>query len=568
MSHPDSPPPIRSELTGVTLAGKNFSHPTDAFLFRWLDAMVPLDDTLAEALANWWKTEAQPEERLADFLVRQGFFVADAPQIIEAFRLGQIASCDRKRLFGADGLFRFQKYLRALLQGHPTRTANDTATHSTANVPTPRPTSSSMASSAKSGTRPPISNPNHSPSDTFLLGFLEERFPLDRESLALLEAWWQRERNPNEELAAFLVRNDIFVVDAPSQVQAARVGSVVLEQRNLFTMPGRIRLQQRIRQDKENAAKLLGGPKSISASLSSIIRRKSPDETDFSQLLEQLRPGMSVGRCILKEFIGEGAVGRVYRAIHKTLDIPVAVKVMKFPPSAASKEYEQFRREAQLLAKVTHENVVRVWDFDDDPALPYLVLEYIEGMTLQKLLQQTGALSLAQAINNIAQVARGLEAAQRIGVVHRDVKPGNILISRDGVLKIIDLGVAVIIRGKSFIPEKVNPENLVGTAAYMSPEQASCTPMDYRSDIYSLGVTFYELVTGQLPFTGKSHMELFMKHIKQMPKPPHEVTPTLPPIISEVILRMMAKDPNHRYQTYAELLADLNYLQQNLVPQG
>ena len=214
---------------------------------------------------------------------------------------------------------------------------------------------------------------------------------------------------------------------------------------------------------------------------------------------------------------------------------------------------KQLKSEACLLAQLNHSNVVRVWDFEDDASTPYLVLEFIEGMSLGELIRKNGAMRPLQALRIVSQIADGLAAAHRLGIVHRDVKPGNILLAKDGTAKLADLGLAVFVDSNP--SGGSSGQGMAGTVAYMPPEQAmSARTVDHRSDMYALGATFYHLVTGQIPFQGATRMEVILKHAKEPLKPPHEVVPDFPREVSDVIVKMMAKAPADRYQTYDDLL--------------
>lgn len=262
--------------------------------------------------------------------------------------------------------------------------------------------------------------------------------------------------------------------------------------------------------------------------------------------------GTTLGRCLLLEQVGEGATGVVFRALHKTLNIPVAVKVYQRAILAAGGEaFTQLRNDAQLLAQLNHANVIRLWDFEDDPAYPYAVMEFVEGMNLADLIAHSGRLQPDRAVAVMEHAATGLKAIAALGIVHRDVKPGNILLTRVGDAKVSDVGLAIRPR-RSKIPPLVGP---AGTAMYMSPEQGmGAEQLDLRSDIYSLGVTFYHALTGRPPFAGKKTTDILVRHLKEAPKPPHEHVPGLDPIVSEIVLTMLAKDPAQRYQTYDDLL--------------
>lgn len=262
-----------------------------------------------------------------------------------------------------------------------------------------------------------------------------------------------------------------------------------------------------------------------------------------------VKVGQVLGKCLLTEKVGQGSTGSVFRARHLTLNFQVAVKVLHSVGHA-----KEFRAEAQALAKLNHPNVVRVWDFEDHVEHPYLVLEFVEGFNLSQLIQQSGRLHPDRVIRIVAQIADGLSAARRLGIVHRDVKPGNILIAHDGNAKLADLGLALIANDST-------KHKVAGTVAYMAPEQAANpTAVDHRADIYALGATMYHMVTGQPPFQGSNAEELARKHASVAPISPEMLAPDLNPALAKIILRMLAKSPSERFQSYDELLQALYHL--------
>lgn len=266
------------------------------------------------------------------------------------------------------------------------------------------------------------------------------------------------------------------------------------------------------------------------------------------------QPGDLLGKCRLGARIGEGATGVVFQATHQTLGIDVAVKVLAGLSRDAGKA-NLFNTEARLLARLNHANIIRVWDFEAESEFPpFLVLEYVAGRTLADRLETEGRLPAAEAAAVFAQVAAGLGAAHRqAGVIHRDVKPANILLGADGAVKVSDLGLAVV-RGT----ETGSGGRHAGTPAYMSPEQfGAFDSVDYRSDVYSLGVSLYQAVTGALPFTGGSLTEVMLQHAMEDPVPPDHREPSCPPRLAAVILKAMAKSPDDRFQSYDELHAAL-----------
>lgn len=287
--------------------------------------------------------------------------------------------------------------------------------------------------------------------------------------------------------------------------------------------------------------------------------------TELDYLAEQHPIGSTFGKFLITGLLGRGSSAVVLRAIHQTLNIPVAIKFVR--PSAREKNpnlYDEFKRESQLLARLNHPHIVRVWDFEDHCDYPYIVLEYVDGLNLQELLNQTGRITAERAVAIIEQATLGLIAAWEIGVIHRDVKPGNILLSRGGPAKLVDLGLAFIGGDPDLSAaggERAN--DLVGTAAYMAPEQSlSPGEIDYRADIYSLGATFYHAVTEQIPFPARNAREAILKHITEPLPPADRLAPDLPEEVSRVIDKMMAKNPSHRYQDGEELLDALAALQE------
>ncbi|MBA4187540.1 MAG: hypothetical protein C0467_05920 [Planctomycetaceae bacterium] len=266
--------------------------------------------------------------------------------------------------------------------------------------------------------------------------------------------------------------------------------------------------------------------------------------------------GSTLGKCLLTGILGKGGRGTVFSALHTTLNIPVAVKVLQADDRDDQEHRQELQNEAQLLARLNHPNVVRVLDFDHT-AIPYVVLEFVEGPSLAELIGQTGGLRSERAIDVILQAARGLAAAWELSIVHRDIKPANILLTRSGVVKVADLGLALDSDRPD--PDAVSGVPL-GTCAYMAPEQARGTgKADFRSDIYSLGATLYHAVTGQLPFSAKNPREMLFKHATSPLVPAHEVAPGhVDPRLSNVISQMMAKEPGERFSSYKSLIEELD----------
>ena len=265
-------------------------------------------------------------------------------------------------------------------------------------------------------------------------------------------------------------------------------------------------------------------------------------------------PRIYSGRYELTHLIARGGMAQVYRAMDRQLERPVALKVL-FPELSVDRTFvERFRREAQAAANLSHPNIVPVFDWGEDDGSYFIVMEYVEGRPLSAVLRDPQRLSPRQIATIGAGVAAALAFAHRHGVVHRDVKPGNVLITPDGDVKVTDFGIA---RAMNTEESLTQTGAVMGTAAYFSPEQAEGKGVDSRSDIYSLGVVLYEMAVGRPPFTGDSPVAVASKHVRDMPVLPREANPTVPPALEAVIMKAMAKDPDDRYGSAEELRADL-----------
>ena len=272
-----------------------------------------------------------------------------------------------------------------------------------------------------------------------------------------------------------------------------------------------------------------------------------------------LKVGTRLGKCRLTEVIGRGTSSVVYKGLHETLQIPVAIKVF-FPQNSSQGKIirKQFGAEAQSLAKLNHRSIVRILDFEDGPH-PYLILEYVDGKSLEELIKERGRIDYQQAAYYVYCVAGGLASAHENDIIHRDIKPENILVTKNDTAKLADLGI-VHIKTTSDL-ENMPPskeDSLPGTPAYIAPELALTGNLgDARSDIYSLGATFYHAITGEYPFKGESPYMVIMKHVHEPLTLPHKIVSEIPPDLSILIQKMMAKKPEDRFQTVEELLPDL-----------
>ena len=242
-------------------------------------------------------------------------------------------------------------------------------------------------------------------------------------------------------------------------------------------------------------------------------------------------------------------MAQVFRGNDRVLGRPVAVKVLDRRYGHDDKFLTRFRREAQAAASLNHPNIVSVFDTGSQDGEHYIVMEYVEGETLADILAREGALSPQRAVAIAEPVAQALDAAHQVGMVHRDVKPGNIMVDRSGAVKVVDFGIARAAADDTLTQTGV----VLGTAAYLSPEQAQGETVDARSDVYSLGCVLYEMLTGQPPFSGESPLAVAYKHVREDPVPPSRLNPDISPEIEAVVMTALAKDPGARYPSAASM---------------
>jgi serine/threonine protein kinase len=267
--------------------------------------------------------------------------------------------------------------------------------------------------------------------------------------------------------------------------------------------------------------------------------------------------GEKIGKYQLVESLGRGAMAEVYKAYHPSLDRYVAIKVLHAFLSEKTDILNRFQREAKHIAALSHVNIVQVYDFDAVGTLYYMVMEFIDGPSLKKLMkdkQTEGQLMpVEEVIWIVTGVGRALAFAHTQGVVHRDIKPANIMIDKKERVVLTDFGLAKIVSG----PQFTTTGALVGTPAYMSPEQGLGQQGDARSDLYSLGGVFYQMVTGRFPFSAETPIATVFKHINAPLPSPRTVNPDLSDDLEKIILKLMAKSPDERYQKAEEMLEDL-----------
>src|SRR4051794_29059332 len=260
------------------------------------------------------------------------------------------------------------------------------------------------------------------------------------------------------------------------------------------------------------------------------------------------------GRYKLEAKLGSGGMSTVYLARDTTLDRSVAVKVMHREMSEQADQLERFRQEARAVAKLSHPNVVAVIDAGEDGGHPYIVFEYVEGETLKQRIARVGALDPQEALAYAIEIARGLTVAHARKMIHRDIKPQNVLIDAEGRAKLTDFGISRQLEQDGMTATG----RVLGTTDYVSPEQAMGQPVDQRSDIYSLGVVLYEMLAGQVPFQADSQVGVAMKHVNDELPDVQQQRPELSAAAALVVERATTKDPADRYQAVGEMIDDLS----------
>ena len=265
------------------------------------------------------------------------------------------------------------------------------------------------------------------------------------------------------------------------------------------------------------------------------------------------------GRYELLEKVGEGGMSEVYKARCNKLNRNVAVKILKSQFADNEEISQKFKREATAIANLSDANIVNVLDVGNQDNIDYIVMEYINGKTLKELIQFKGKLSFNTTINIALQIAKALECAHKNNIIHRDIKPQNILVTESGEIKVTDFGIAKSVDSQTII----NTTSVIGSAHYLSPEQAKGSYTDFRSDIYSFGIVLYEMVTGILPFEGDSPVSVALKHLQEKPIPPKNINTSIPDSLNKLILKAMEKETINRYQNIKEMIQDLNKIKDN-----
>jgi eukaryotic-like serine/threonine-protein kinase len=264
-------------------------------------------------------------------------------------------------------------------------------------------------------------------------------------------------------------------------------------------------------------------------------------------------PEVLLGRYELGRLLGAGGMAEVFEGHDRLLARRVAVKILLAQYAHDPAFLARFRREAQSAASLSHPNIVGVYDTGSEADTWFIVMEYVDGRTLKDIIRAEGALYWARAAEVAADVAGALAVAHARGIVHRDVKPGNVMLTTEGKVKVMDFGIA----RATAVPSITQTSAVVGTAQYIAPEQAQGLEVDARSDVYALGCCLYEMVTGQVPFTGPTPVAIAYRHVREDPTPPRALNPDVPVPLEQVCLKAMAKPPEDRYQTAVEMQRDL-----------
>ncbi|MEK7431945.1 MAG: serine/threonine-protein kinase [Cyanobacteriota bacterium] len=384
--------------------------------------------------------------------------------------------------------------------------------------------------------------------------FIIDNNLLSKDNVGLLFGFLSEEK---KDLKEFLL--EYKIIDNKSLLKLKMIENKIIDispeiAKSLFNKENLISCVKKIEDDKKLAElKKIEDDKKL-AELKKI-------EDDKNKIIDYPHINEIVGKCELTSVLGHGATAQVYLAFHKFLRKNVAMKILspKLIKSSNDPEIEEkFLYEGVSAAKLNHSNILRVFDAGQD-RYTYIISEYVDGYNLMELLEQSGAIKPSLALKIMIDVCKALNYALEFNLIHRDIKPGNIMLTKKSEVKVADFGLAKILHSKDFF--KSERGVIYGTPYYMPPEQILSEKEDHRYDMYSLGATFYHLLTGKLPFDEKSIEKLIFMHLKEIPVAPKNIVPQIGLAFSNVILKLMEKNPNDRYQDYTSLIKDLESIQ-------
>jgi formylglycine-generating enzyme required for sulfatase activity/serine/threonine protein kinase len=302
-------------------------------------------------------------------------------------------------------------------------------------------------------------------------------------------------------------------------------------------------------------------PKDLQQFAQALVQQGKLTKYQAQAVYEGKTKGLVFGQYVVLDKLGEGGMGVVLRARHRRMKRTVAIKVLSSAAMKQAGAVDRFHREVEAVAKLSHPNIVTAYDADEHRGMHYLAMEYVEGHDLASVVKEHGPLPVQQAVECILQAARGLQYAHSKGIVHRDIKPGNLLLDKEGTVKILDMGLARIAGAEAALggaEPLTTTGQVMGTCDYMAPEQSLDTHQaDARADIYSLGCTFYRLLTGNPPYQAETFAKLFLMHLESPIPSLCDARPDVPKTLDAVCQRMLAKKPENRYQSMTEVIADL-----------
>ena len=267
------------------------------------------------------------------------------------------------------------------------------------------------------------------------------------------------------------------------------------------------------------------------------------------------------GRYEIGEVIGEGGMAVVYSAWDIEDQIPVAIKILRDEYLGNDEFIRRFKDESKAIAVLSHKNIVKVYDVSFGDRIQYIVMEYIDGITLKDYIEKNGPVNWKETIHFVTQILRALQHAHDKGIIHRDVKPQNIMLLEDGTIKVTDFGIARF--SKNTTRSMTMTNKAIGSVHYISPEQARGESTDAKSDLYSLGVMMYEMLTGKLPFDADNAVSVAIMQLQSDPEPPRKINPDIPVGLEEIIIKTMQKEPKKRYRSATEMYNDLLRFKKN-----